>query len=187
VLGVLLASDVPLAQAVAALAGIAPPAGRMQRFGGAGMPTVVVDYAHTPDALEQVLRALRPAVATGAQLVCVFGCGGDRDGGKRPVMGAIAARLADRVVVTTDNPRGEAPEVIASAVVKGIRETGNRRWSIEHDRRAAIRGAIADAQPGDLVLVAGKGHETYQERDGVRTPFSDAAEAAAALAARGLA
>jgi UDP-N-acetylmuramyl-tripeptide synthetase len=187
VLGVLLASDVPLGTAVAALGRITPPAGRMQRLGGAGLPTVVVDYAHTPDALEQALQALRPLVETGAKLVCVFGCGGDRDGGKRPEMGAIAARLADRVVVTTDNPRGEDPEAIASAVVKGIRETGNRRWSIEHDRRAAIRGAIADAQPGDLVLVAGKGHETYQERDGVRTPFSDAAEAAAALAARGLA
>jgi UDP-N-acetylmuramyl-tripeptide synthetase len=185
VLGVLLASDVPLPRAVAALARIAPPAGRMQRFGGEGRPTVVVDYAHTPDALEQALRALRPAVAAGGELVCVFGCGGDRDPGKRPEMGAIAARLADRIVVTTDNPRGEDPEAIASAVVKGIREIGNRRWSIEHDRGVAIRGAVAAAQAGDLVLVAGKGHETYQERNGVRRPFSDAAEAAAALAGWG--
>jgi len=185
VLGVLLASDVPLTRAVAALARIAPPPGRMQRFGGEGMPTVIVDYAHTPDALEQALRALRPAVAAERELVCVFGCGGDRDPGKRPEMGAIAARLADRIVVTTDNPRGEDPEAIASAVARGIREVGNRRWSIEHDRRAAIRGAIATARAGDLVLVAGKGHETYQERSGVRSPFSDAAEAAAALAGRG--
>ena len=98
-------------------------------------------------------------------------------------MGAVAARLADRVVVTTDNPRGEDPAAIASAVVKGIREVGNRCWSIEHDRRAAIHRAIAAARPGDLVLVAGKGHETYQERDGVRSAFSDAAEVTAALAA----
>jgi UDP-N-acetylmuramyl-tripeptide synthetase len=183
VLGVLLASDVPLATAVASLARISPPAGRMQRFGGGGKPVVVVDYAHTPDALEQVLHALRPAVAVQRELVCVFGCGGDRDPGKRPAMGAIAARLADRIVVTTDNPRGEDPAAIASAVVKGIREVGNRCWSIEHDRRAAIHRAIAAAGPGDLVLLAGKGHETYQERDGVRSAFSDASEAASALAA----
>ncbi len=181
VLGVLLASDVPLDAAVRALARLEAPAGRMQRFGGDGQPLVVVDYAHTPDALEKALTALRPAVAEGRELICVFGCGGDRDAGKRSQMGAIAARLADRVVVTSDNPRGEDPAVIASAIVKGIRETGNRRWAIDHDRRAAIRAAIAAAQPGDVVLIAGKGHETYQERNGARTPFSDAAEATAAL------
>ena len=126
-------------------------------------------------------RRLKPAVAEGGELVCVFGCGGDRDPGKRPQMGAIAGRLADRVVVTSDNPRGEDPAVIASAVVKGIRETANRRWSVENDRRAAIAGAIATAKAGDIVLIAGKGHETYQERNRERTPFSDAAESAAAL------
>ena len=181
VLGVLLASDVPLADATTALGRLASPEGRMQRLGGDGKPLVVVDYAHTPDALEKVLQALLPAVAEGRELVCVFGCGGDRDPGKRPQMGAIAGRLADRVVVTSDNPRSEDPAVIASAVVRGIRETSNRRWSIENDRHAAIAGAIATAKAGDIVLIAGKGHETYQERDGLRTPFSDASVSVAAL------
>jgi UDP-N-acetylmuramoyl-L-alanyl-D-glutamate--2,6-diaminopimelate ligase len=153
----------------------------MQRLGGDDKPLVVVDYAHTPDALEKVLLALVPAVAEGRELVCVFGCGGDRDSGKRPQMGAIAGRLADRVVVTSDNPRSEDPEVIASAVVRGIRETSNRHWSIENDRRVAIAGAIATAKAGDVVLIAGKGHETYQERNLERTPFSDALVSAAAL------
>jgi UDP-N-acetylmuramoyl-L-alanyl-D-glutamate--2,6-diaminopimelate ligase len=183
VLGVLLASDVPLAEAVAALAKLEAPAGRMQRFGGERQPLVVVDYAHSPDALEKALSSLRGAVALGSELVCVFGCGGDRDAGKRPQMGAIAARLADRIVVTSDNPRSEDPATIAQAVAKGILDTGHRRWSIENDRRAAIRGAVAAAREGDVVLVAGKGHETYQETAGVRRPFSDADEARAALAA----
>jgi UDP-N-acetylmuramyl-tripeptide synthetase len=183
VLGVLLASDVPLEQAVGALAKLEAPAGRMQRFGGDGKPLVVVDYAHSPDALEKVLASLRGAVAVDAELVCVFGCGGDRDPGKRPQMGAIAAQLADRIVVTSDNPRSEDPAAIANAVVKGIREAGHRRWSIEIDRRAAIRAAVAAAREGDVVLVAGKGHETYQETSGARRPFSDAQETRAALAA----
>jgi UDP-N-acetylmuramyl-tripeptide synthetase len=182
VLGVLLASDVPLDQAAAALARLAPPPGRMQRFGGDGKPLVVVDYAHTPDALEKVLLALQPAVTEGGDLVCVFGCGGDRDPGKRPEMGRIAATLAARIVVTSDNPRSEDPAAIADAVQKGIRDAGGRRWSIEIDRRAAIAGAIARARLGDVVLIAGKGHETYQERDGARTPFSDADVAQVALA-----
>ena len=183
VLGVLLASDVPLATAVAALGRIAPPAGRMQRIGGDGKPLVVVDYAHTPDALEKVLTALRPAVSPGGELVCVFGCGGDRDPGKRPQMGAIAAAHADRIVVTSDNPRSEDPIEIANAIVRGVRDAGHRRWSIEADRRVAIAQAVASARAGDIVLVAGKGHETYQESHGKRTPFSDAREAEAALAA----
>ena len=181
VLGVLLASDVPLADATTALGRLAPPEGRMQRLGGDDQPLVVVDYAHTPDALEKVLQALKPAVVEGRELVCVFGCGGDRDPGKRPQMGAIAARLADRVVVTSDNPRSEDPTVIASGIAKGIRDTPNRRWSIDNDRRAAIAGAIATAKAGDIVLIAGKGHEAYQERNGERMPFSDMAESAAAL------
>ena len=183
VLGVLLASDVTLADAVAALAKIAPPPGRMQRIGGEGKPLVVVDYAHTPDALSKVLAALRPAVPQGNELVCVFGCGGDRDPGKRPQMGAIAAGHADRIVVTSDNPRSEDPAEIANAIVRAIRDAGHRRWAIEIDRRAAIAQAIAPAKAGDIVLVAGKGHETYQERNGARTPFDDAREAHAALAA----
>jgi len=182
VLGVLLASDVALDDAVASLGRITPPAGRMQRVGGNGKPLVVVDYAHTPDALEKVLLALRPALLPGGELVCVFGCGGDRDPGKRPQMGAIAAAHADRIVVTSDNPRSEDPAQIANAVVRGVRDAGHRRWSIEVDRRAAIVRAIASASASDIVLVAGKGHEAYQELQGRRTPFSDAREADAALA-----
>ncbi len=182
VLAVLLASEIPLAAATMALATLTAPPGRMQRLGGHGKPLVVIDYAHTPDALDKALTALRPAVTGTGELICVFGCGGDRDPGKRPEMGRIAARLASRVVVTSDNPRSEDPAEIASGIVKGIRETGNRRWALEPDRARAIRTAIAGAATQDLVLIAGKGHETYQERNGVRTPFSDAAEAAAALA-----
>jgi len=181
VLGVMLASDVPIDVATAAMSRLQPPAGRMQRMGGNDRPLVIVDYAHTPDALEKVLTALRPAVADFRELICVFGCGGDRDAGKRPQMGHVAARFADRIVVTSDNPRSEDPAAIANAVARGVRDEGNRRWTIEVDRGQAIRNAIGAAKAGDVVLVAGKGHETYQERDGVRTPFSDADVAAAAL------
>jgi UDP-N-acetylmuramyl-tripeptide synthetase len=182
VLAVLLASDIPLDAATRALATLTAPPGRMQRLGGHGKPLVVIDYAHTPDALDKALTALRPAVTGTGELICVFGCGGDRDPGKRPEMGRIAARLASRVVVTSDNPRSEDPAEIATGIVRGIRETGNRRWALEPDRARAIQTAIAAATAQDLVLIAGKGHETYQERNGVRTPFSDASEAAAALA-----
>jgi len=183
VLGVLLGSGIALDDALAALTRITPPPGRMQRFGGGFEPLVVVDYAHSPDALEKVLTALRPAVVEGGELVCVFGCGGDRDAGKRPDMGRVAATLADRVVVTSDNPRGEDPAAIADAVVEGVRGTGRPCWSRELDRALAIHGTIASAHGGDVVLIAGKGHEDYQERNGVRTHLSDAEEAAAALAA----
>jgi UDP-N-acetylmuramoyl-L-alanyl-D-glutamate--2,6-diaminopimelate ligase len=182
VLGVLLASEVPFADAQDALSTLTPPPGRMQRLGGDGKPLVVIDYAHTPDALEKVLRALRPAVAPKGELICVFGCGGDRDKGKRPEMGRIAAELADRVIVTTDNPRSEDPAEIASAIVRGIRQTSARRWTVVLDRAAAIHDAIAGGNRADIVLVAGKGHETYQEAHGVRLPFADSIEAAAALA-----
>jgi UDP-N-acetylmuramoyl-L-alanyl-D-glutamate--2,6-diaminopimelate ligase len=157
----------------------------MQRLGGGQAPLVVIDYAHTPDALEKVLRTLRAAVGEPGELVCVFGCGGDRDRGKRPEMGRVAARLADRVIVTSDNPRSEDPEIIASEIVRGIRETGNRRYAIELGRESAIALAIGEANLGDVVLVAGKGHEAYQESSGVRVPFLDADHAARALAARG--
>ena len=157
----------------------------MQRLGGSGAPLVVVDYAHTPDALEKVLGTLRANVGAGGALVCVFGCGGDRDRGKRPEMGRVAARLADRVIVTSDNPRSEEPAAIASEIVHGIRETGNRRYAVELDRARAIETAIGEAKAGDVVLVAGKGHEAYQETGGVRRPFLDAEYAARALAARG--
>lgn len=182
VLGVLLSSGIELKDALAALERVTPPAGRMQRIGGGREPLVVVDYAHTPDALEKVIDALRPAVAEGHELVCVFGCGGDRDPGKRAEMGRIAAVRSDRIIVTNDNPRTEDPAAIAAAVVAGIRAGGGSNFTVELDRGAAIRAAVASAKAGDVVLVAGKGHEDYQERDGVRTPFSDAQVAAAALA-----
>jgi UDP-N-acetylmuramoyl-L-alanyl-D-glutamate--2,6-diaminopimelate ligase len=185
VLGVLLVSGVAFEPALAFLAVAEAPPGRMQRLGGDGSPLVVIDYAHTPDALEKVLSALRSAVAPGGELVCVFGCGGDRDRGKRPEMGRVTAQLADRVIVTSDNPRGEDPEAIASDIVHGIRDTGNRHYAVELDRAVAIATAIGEAKAGDVVLLAGKGHETYQERSGVRTAFVDAEHAARALAARG--
>jgi UDP-N-acetylmuramoyl-L-alanyl-D-glutamate--2,6-diaminopimelate ligase len=173
VLGALLASDVMLADALAALANVTPPPGRMERFGGGRKPLVVVDYAHTPDALAQVLAAMRPAVRDGGRLVCVFGCGGDRDRGKRAAMGEIAGRLADRVIVTNDNPRGEDPRAIADAIVEGLAALASD-WIVELDRARAIERAIFDAREGDVVVLAGKGHEDYQETNGERRPFSDA-------------
>lgn len=175
VLGGLLALGVPLAEAVAALRQARPVPGRMQSFSG-DHPTVVVDYAHTPDALEKVLVSLREHAQ--GRLVCVFGCGGDRDRGKRPEMGAIAARLADRVVVTSDNPRSEDPQAIAAEIVAGMPSCP----VVELDRRRAIHEAIAGAARHDIVLVAGKGHEDYQEIAGVRHSFDDAEEVRAALA-----
>jgi len=185
VLGVLLVSGAALEPTIGFLAEVEAPPGRMQRLGGQGAPLVVIDYAHTPDALDKVLTSLRPAVAVGGELVCVFGCGGDRDRGKRSEMGRVAARLADRVVVTSDNPRSEEPGAITSDIVHGIRETGNRRYAVEIDRAAAIATAIAEARVGDVVLLAGKGHEPYQETADVRHPFLDADHAARALALRG--
>jgi len=184
-LAVLLASDIPLADALAALATMTPPPGRMQRLGGGDAPLVVVDYAHSPDALEKVLTALRPAVAQGGELVVVFGCGGDRDAGKRPEMGRVASTLADRVIVTSDNPRTEDPAAITSAIVRGIRDTGNRRWVVDLDRATAINAGVSGAKAGDVVLIAGKGHEDYQETNGVRSHFSDVEVAEAAIAGRG--
>jgi UDP-N-acetylmuramoyl-L-alanyl-D-glutamate--2,6-diaminopimelate ligase len=184
VLGVLLVSGVTLEPALAFLAQVEAPPGRMQRLGGGGSPLVVVDYAHTPDALAKVLGALRACVGPGGELVCLFGCGGDRDRGKRPEMGRAAARLADRVIVTSDNPRSEDPEAIASDIVHGIRDTGNRRYAVDLDRANAIATAIGEAAAGDVVLLAGKGHEPYQERAGVRSPFLDVDHAACALASR---
>jgi UDP-N-acetylmuramoyl-L-alanyl-D-glutamate--2,6-diaminopimelate ligase len=183
VLGVLLVSGVEFEQALRVLAAFEAPPGRMQRSGGGYAPLVVVDYAHTPDALAKALAALRPAVVSGGELVCVFGCGGERDRGKRPEMGRIAAQLADRVIVTSDNARSENPEVIASDIVHGIRETGNRRYAVQLDRTAAIAEAISRAHVGDVVLLAGKGHEPYQETAGVRHPFLDWDHAMRALSA----
>jgi UDP-N-acetylmuramoyl-L-alanyl-D-glutamate--2,6-diaminopimelate ligase len=153
--------------------------GRLERVGSGRGPLVVVDYAHTPDALEKALAALRPAVAAGQRLLCVFGCGGERDPGKRPIMGEVAARLADHVIVTSDNPRGEDPRAIVDQVLAGA---GPRAEAIL-DRQVAIFTAVHQARPGDVVLVAGKGHEMYQEIAGVRHPFSDREVAVAALEA----
>ncbi|MGA8474636.1 MAG: UDP-N-acetylmuramoyl-L-alanyl-D-glutamate--2,6-diaminopimelate ligase [Candidatus Cybelea sp.] len=153
--------------------------GRMEHLSAAGID-VVVDYAHTPDALERALESLRET-ASGA-LAVVFGCGGDRDKGKRPQMGAVAARLADRLYVTSDNPRGEEASAIADAIVAGI---GRRKHVVELDRRRAIERAIQEARRGDVVLIAGKGHEAYQIVREQILPFDDVAVASAALAARG--
>jgi UDP-N-acetylmuramoyl-L-alanyl-D-glutamate--2,6-diaminopimelate ligase len=190
-LGVLLASDYPLDAAVAALAKVKTVPGRTERYGGGRRPLVVVDYAHTPDALENVLRALRDLMTTSeaagtrrrersGKLVCVFGCGGDRDRGKRPLMGRIASRLADEVIVTSDNPRSEDPHRIITDILEGMTSP----CAIAPDRAQAIRAAIAGARPGDVILVAGKGHEQYQEIAGVRHPYSDAAIVREVLAER---
>jgi UDP-N-acetylmuramoyl-L-alanyl-D-glutamate--2,6-diaminopimelate ligase len=178
VLGTLLAAGVAFDAARAALGALEPVPGRLERVGGGSAPLVVVDYAHTPDALEKALEALRPTVAAGHRLVCVFGCGGDRDPGKRPLMGQVATRLADHVIVTSDNPRGEDPDAIIAQVLAGV--SGDAE-AIE-DRQVAIFSAVHQARPGDVVLLAGKGHETYQEIAGVRHPFSDREVAGAALA-----
>ncbi|TCP17479.1 UDP-N-acetylmuramoylalanyl-D-glutamate--2,6-diaminopimelate ligase [Simplicispira metamorpha] len=183
VLAAMRALGIPLASAVAACAALEPVPGRMQRIATPGQPLVAVDYAHTPDALDQALRALRPmAQARGGRLWCVFGCGGDRDAGKRPQMGAAAQHRADCVVVTSDNPRSEAPEHIIHQILQGT-IAGDTVW-VEPDRAAAIGQALAQADSADVVLIAGKGHEDYQEMAGVRRPFSDMAQAQAALQRR---
>lgn len=160
------------------LRGLERVPGRMERLHATGID-VVIDYAHTPDALESALRALRET--TRGALAVVFGCGGDRDRGKRPEMGAIAARLADRIYLTNDNPRTEDARAIVDAIASGI---GNREHTIELDRRRAIERAIAEASSDDVVLVAGKGHEDYQIVGDRVLPFDDAAVARDALAAR---
>jgi UDP-N-acetylmuramoyl-L-alanyl-D-glutamate--2,6-diaminopimelate ligase len=171
-LGALLAQGMPLPSACAALAAAKPAPGRMEVLGGPpGRPWVVVDYAHTPDALQRVLTTLEDA-ATG-ELWCVFGCGGDRDSGKRPMMGAVAADLADRIVLTDDNPRSEDPARIVAEIRAGMHD--HPRVSVIHDRRAAIAAAIERARVGDVVLVAGKGHEAEQLLGSERRAFSDRA------------
>ena len=182
--GALLQQGVPLPQLLAGLATFQGVPGRMERVAvGAdpqALPAVVVDYAHTPDGLENALAACRPF--TGGQLVCVFGCGGDRDRTKRPQMGAIAARLADQVVVTSDNPRTEDPAQILADVVAGI--PAGTALVVEADRARAIAAAIAAAAPTDLVLIAGKGHEDYQILGTTKIHFDDREEAEKALRLR---
>jgi UDP-N-acetylmuramoyl-L-alanyl-D-glutamate--2,6-diaminopimelate ligase len=179
----------PLLEAIPSFGGVP---GRMERVLPAGslpagldapapaLPAVLVDYAHTPDGLENALAACRPFTA--GHLICVFGCGGDRDRGKRPQMAAIAARLADRVVVTSDNPRTEDPERILEDVVAGIPDGTD--LVVEGDRATAIATAIASAAVGDLVLIAGKGHEDYQILGTMKVHFDDREQAEMALRSR---
>ena len=176
-LSALLVSGVNLDQAVEHLANVVAPEGRMQILGGENQPWVVIDYAHTPDALENVLQTLRELVSGSGRLYCVVGCGGDRDAGKRPEMGAIAAHWADHVILTSDNPRSEDPSAIIAAM--RTRMPGNEL--IEVNRASAIAQSIAQAQAGDVVLIAGKGHERYQEIAGIKHPFWDYAHAQRAL------
>jgi len=184
VAGTLLAAGIPFDDMRAALGRLEPVAGRLERLGGGAMPLVVIDYAHTPDALDKALHALRAVLrsAGGAgdrKLLCVFGCGGDRDAGKRPLMGEVAARLADHVIVTSDNPRNEDPRAIIEQVMAGV---GTRGAESIEDRQVAIFTAVHQARAGDVVLLAGKGHETFQEIAALRHPFIDREVAAAALA-----
>jgi UDP-N-acetylmuramoyl-L-alanyl-D-glutamate--2,6-diaminopimelate ligase len=203
VVGTLLAAGASIDTALGALDALAAVPGRLERVlvgreerpGGIPVPMVLVDYAHKPDALEKVLAACRPIVeARDGELIVVFGCGGDRDTGKRPIMGEIAARLADRVVVTSDNPRTEDPDAIIEQIVNGIGQLGfnplssgytglslDERVTVRPDRRTAIYEAIAHARAADVVVIAGKGHESYQEINGQKLPFSDVAVAREAL------
>ena len=172
-----------LASAVSACANLWPVPGRLQVVSTAQEPLVVVDYAHTPDALAHVLQALRP-LATDRQgsLVCVVGCGGDRDKSKRASMGLVAEQHADRLVFTSDNPRSESPQAIVDAMVAGVTHPSD--VVVELDRACAIAYAVTHAQARDVVLIAGKGHESYQEIAGVRQAFSDEAQARQALRQR---
>ena len=178
--GTLALLGMPWSQVMHQLELMRPVPGRMHCLGGEhDQPLVVVDFAHTPDALKQALTALRAHLH--GRLTCVFGCGGDRDRGKRPMMAAVAESLADRVVVTSDNPRSEAPQDIFRDMLAGMRSPTDA--VVISDRAAAIRQAILESNSGDIVLVAGKGHETWQESNGQRVPFSDEAEVRAVLEA----
>ncbi|MFM7453895.1 MAG: UDP-N-acetylmuramoyl-L-alanyl-D-glutamate--2,6-diaminopimelate ligase [Cyanobium sp.] len=181
--GALLQQDLPLELVLAGLAGFRGVPGRMERVSAGAnddLPAVLVDYAHTPDGLDNALQACRPF--TRGRLICVFGCGGDRDRSKRPQMGAIAARLADAVVVTSDNPRTEDPQRILDDVLAGI--PAGTALQVEADRASAIASAIAEAGPDDLVLIAGKGHEDYQILGTKKVHFDDREEAEMALRRR---
>ncbi|MFM8355476.1 MAG: UDP-N-acetylmuramoyl-L-alanyl-D-glutamate--2,6-diaminopimelate ligase, partial [Gammaproteobacteria bacterium] len=176
-LAVLCDAGVPLEQVAHAAGQLDQVPGRMEHHHVVGRPLVVIDFAHTPDALEQVLRTLKPRAE--GRLICVFGCGGDRDRGKRPLMAAAADRVADELWLTSDNPRSEAPDAIIADMRAGL--SGRIPTHEQVDRRAAIAAAIGSAGPADLVLIAGKGHEAYQDEAGVRRPFSDRAVVADCL------
>jgi len=182
-LATLLVLDIPFDTALHRLSQVATVTGRMERFGGDGLhPLVVVDYAHTPQALEQALQSLRDHGS--GRLWCVFGCGGERDPGKRPLMGAIAERCADYAIVTNDNPRREQPRRIVQDILTGMRYPDRVR--VVEDRRSAIQQAITEAATTDIVLVAGKGHENYQLLGEQRLPFNDRSVVSQCLAARAL-
>jgi UDP-N-acetylmuramoyl-L-alanyl-D-glutamate--2,6-diaminopimelate ligase len=179
-LGALLACGLSLDDAVRRLETVSTVPGRMELFTQPGQPAVVVDYAHTPHALQTALQALRPHCR--GELVCVFGAGGDRDQGKRPHMGAVAEQHADRVVLTSDNPRSEPPDLIIEQIAAGFEQP--QRALRQTDRGQAIDEAVATAAGDDLVLVAGKGHEDYQQVGDRRLPFSDRARVQQALRRR---
>lgn len=186
VIGALRATGVPLADAVAACGRLQPVPGRMEQVTLPGLPLVCVDYAHTPDALDKVLSALLPlARARGGALWCVFGCGGDRDAGKRPLMGEVAGRLAQHVVVTSDNPRSEDPQAIIAQILPGLRARSAAQVLVQPDRAGAIEHSVMQSDAADVIVIAGKGHEAFQEMDGRKRPFSDIGQARAALARRG--
>jgi UDP-N-acetylmuramoyl-L-alanyl-D-glutamate--2,6-diaminopimelate ligase len=181
--GVMFSQGMSWQAVVTALESLVAVPGRMQQLGGVDAPLAVIDYAHTPDALEKALQTLRPvAQARQGELWCVFGCGGDRDAGKRAPMGA-AALLADHIIVTSDNPRSEDPAAIIRQITEGASQSGAKLQVIE-DRASAILHGIRHAGKNDVVLVAGKGHEDYQEIKGRRLAFRDADHAALALATR---
>lgn len=182
VVACLRAMKVPLADAAQACAGLLPVPGRTETLALPGLPLVVIDYAHTPDALEKVLTALKPvARSRGGRLWCVFGCGGDRDAGKRPLMAAVAEKNADQIVLTSDNPRSEDPLAIIAQMLQGLNCPNAAQ--VQDDRRAAIAHALHLAQVWDVVLLAGKGHENYQETKGVKIAFSDREQAWTVLGA----
>ena len=180
VIAVLLDWGIAPEEAARALAKVHAAPGRMETFGGERAPLAVVDYAHTPDALRKALLAARAHCR--GRLALVFGCGGDRDPGKRPLMGEIAAELADDIVITDDNPRTESPQAITAGIVAGI--PAGHAYRVEHDRGRAIHDAVLDARPQDVVMIAGKGHEDYQLYGRERRAFSDQDAVRAALAAR---
>jgi UDP-N-acetylmuramyl-tripeptide synthetase len=183
VIAALRALGLSLADAVVACTDLSPVPGRMEIIAIAGLPLVVIDYAHTPDALEKVLMALKPAaLSRGGRLWCVFGCGGDRDARKRPLMATVAENKADQVVLTSDNPRSENPQAIIGQILLGLSHRDAAH--VQADRAVAIAHALNLAQPHDVVLLAGKGHESYQEINGQKLPFSDRAHAQLALNAR---
>lgn len=175
VLAVLIELKVNVQDAIAAIASIKSVQGRMQQIGGGNLPLVVIDYAHTPDALEKVLSTLKEHA--NSKLICVFGCGGNRDKGKRPLMGKVVSNLADIVLITNDNPRNEDP----ATIIREITANMHGEYQVEMDRAIAIEKAIHLSGRGDVVLVAGKGHENYQEIAGVKYPFDDAEVALMAL------